>query len=105
MRVVHFIVLMQFDCCMYMLCTIGIKSAFPFLTYGLTISYLIILYTILYSAAAVGKPEARVPYSTISPLCVKGFSKGLKFGPPSSFSTESLKLIMDAAEDIAFTGM
>ena len=77
----------------------------------LSISYLIIYniliytYTTLYSAAAVGKPKARVPYSTISPLCVKGFPKGLKFGPPSSFSTESLKRIVDAAEDIAFTGM
>ena len=87
-------------CCVQL----GSRVAFPFLTYGLTmlsISYLII-YTILYSATAVGKPKARVPYS---PLCVKGFPKGLKFGPTSSFSTESLKLIVDAAEDIAFTGM
>ena len=56
-------------------------------------------------AAAVGKPKARVPYSAISPSCVKGFPKGLKFGPPSSFSTESLRRIVDTAEDIAFTGM
>ena len=57
------------------------------------------------TAAAVGKPKARVPYAAISPSCVKGFPKGLKFGPPSSFSTESLRRIVDAAEDIAFTGM
>ena len=57
------------------------------------------------TAAAVGKPKARVPYSAISPSCVKGFPKGLKFGPPSSFSAENLRRIVDAAEDIAFTGM
>ena len=51
------------------------------------------------TAAAVGKPKARVSYSAISPSCVKGFPKGLKFGPPSSFSAENLRRIVDAAED------
>lgn len=57
------------------------------------------------TAAAVGKPKARVAYSAISPSCVRGFPKGLKFGPPSSFSAENLRHIVDAAEDITFTGM
>ena len=56
-------------------------------------------------AAAIGKPKARVPYSSLSPSSVKNFPPGLKFGPPSSFSTKNLRCILDVAEDIEFVGM
>ena len=62
-------------------------------------------HTHTHTAAAVGKPKARVPYSSISSSCVLGFPKGLKFGPPSSFSVARLKRILDCADDISFTGM
>lgn len=55
-------------------------------------------------AAAIGKPRARVPYSSLSSSSVKNFPAGLKFGPPSSFSTKNLKHILDVAEDIEFVG-
>lgn len=55
-------------------------------------------------AAAIGKPKARVPYSSLSPSSVKNFPAGLKFGPPSSFSARNLRRILDVAEDIEFVG-
>ena len=42
-------------------------------------------------AAAIGKPRARVPYSSLSPSSVKKFSAELKFGPPSSFGIKNLR--------------
>ena len=54
---------------------------------------------------AVGKPKARVPYSSISALNVRGFPADLRFGPPSSFSEQSLKCILNNADDIEFIGM
>ena len=53
-------------------------------------------------ALASGNPKARVPYKCIKESEVCGFPSGLSFGPPSSFSTSDLKIILEKADDISF---
>ena len=60
------------------------------------------IFTCFLLALASGNPKDRVPYKSIKDSQVCGFPSGLTFGPPSSFSTSDLKVILDKADDISF---
>lgn len=52
-------------------------------------------------ALASGNPKAKVPYGSFKDK-VCGFPEDLKFGPPSSFSSQALQKILDKADEIFF---
>lgn len=56
---------------------------------------------ILIVALASGNPKGKVPYASISDSEVCGFPEDLKFGPPSSFSSQALQKILNKADEIS----
>lgn len=72
------------------------------LSFCCAISIILMIFTCFLLALASGNPKDRVPYKSIKDSQVCGFPSGLTFGPPSSFSSSDLKVILDKADDISF---